>query len=136
MPNENTQNLGGVDLDQFDLVTLKKLAEAASENFERRKRSELKTMVTNWLAEAGAVGYSIQDVLAEVRTRMPGQGATATAASGKGSRGPRSDKGKTAAPKYRGPNGELWSGRGQPPNWMKPLLATGKTKEDFLIAKA
>lgn len=133
MSNGNNLNLGDLNLDQIDLATLKKLADAASEKFERRKRSELKTMVTNWLAEAGTVGYSMQDVLAEVRSRLPSQGGTA---AGKGSRGPRSDKGKTAAPKYRGPNGELWSGRGQPPNWMKPLLAAGKSKEDFLIDKA
>ena len=36
-------------------------------------------------------------------------------------------------PRYRGPNGEEWSGRGPSPRWMKPFLAKGKTKEDFLI---
>jgi DNA-binding protein H-NS len=36
-------------------------------------------------------------------------------------------------PKYRGPNGEEWSGRGPSPRWMKPFLEKGKTKEDFLI---
>jgi DNA-binding protein H-NS len=36
-------------------------------------------------------------------------------------------------PKYRGPNGEEWSGKGPAPRWMKPFLAKGKTKADFLI---
>jgi DNA-binding protein H-NS len=36
-------------------------------------------------------------------------------------------------PKYRGPNGEEWSGKGPSPKWMKPLLVKGKTKADFLI---
>lgn len=44
-------------------------------------------------------------------------------------RGPR---GKVA-PKYIGPNGELWTGRGRPPHWMTDLLAAGHTKEEFLI---
>ena len=35
--------------------------------------------------------------------------------------------------RYRGPNGEEWSGKGPAPRWMKPLLAQGKTKADFLI---
>ena len=35
--------------------------------------------------------------------------------------------------KYRGPDGEEWSGKGPAPKWMKPLLAKGKTKADFLI---
>jgi DNA-binding protein H-NS len=41
-------------------------------------------------------------------------------------------RGKQPA-KYRGPNGEEWSGKGPAPKWMKPLLVKGKTKADFLI---
>lgn len=132
MPNDQALNVGELDLDKIDLASLKKLADAASEKFERRKRNELKTMVTNWLADAGTVGYSIEEVLAEIRSRLPAGGG----AGSKRGRTPRADKGKTAAPKYRGPNGELWSGRGQPPNWMKPLLAAGRSKDEFLIDKA
>lgn len=36
--------------------------------------------------------------------------------------------------KYRDPdNGDEWSGRGQPPKWMKAKLDAGKQKSDFLI---
>jgi DNA-binding protein H-NS len=35
--------------------------------------------------------------------------------------------------KYRGPNGEGYSGRGVSPRWMTALLAEGHAKEDFLI---
>ena len=35
--------------------------------------------------------------------------------------------------KYRGPEGQEWSGRGTAPKWLKDLLADGKTPEDFLI---
>ncbi len=123
-------NIENIDLDKIDLATLKKLADSASEKFNTRKQNELKDMVARWLAEAAAVGYSASDVMAELRG---GRGATGGAKRG---RAPRADKGATAAPKYKGPNGELWSGRGQPPKWMKPLLAAGKKKEDFLIANA
>jgi len=37
--------------------------------------------------------------------------------------------------KYRGPNGEAWSGRGHTPRWLDALVAQGRTKEEFLIAK-
>jgi DNA-binding protein H-NS len=122
-------NLNNIDLDSIDLVTLKKLADSANEKFKKRKEGELKTLVSRWLADAAAVGYGPGDVLAEVRSQ------TAGGAGGKRRRAARSDAGKSAAPKYRGPNGELWSGRGQPPKWMKPLLVAGKKKEDFLISK-
>lgn len=35
--------------------------------------------------------------------------------------------------KYRGPEGQEWSGRGKPPKWMVPLLDSGRKKEDFLV---
>ena len=40
---------------------------------------------------------------------------------------------KSVVAKYRGPNGEVWSGRGLTPTWMKGLLETGATRESFLI---
>ena len=46
-------------------------------------------------------------------------------------------KTKTARPaveaKYRGHNGETWSGRGLTPRWLTSLIAQGRTKEEFAI---
>lgn len=35
--------------------------------------------------------------------------------------------------RYRGPNGETWSGFGRQPQWLHDALAQGKKKEDFAI---
>ena len=35
--------------------------------------------------------------------------------------------------KYRGPNGEEWSGRGKRPAWLKEALNAGRQLEDFAI---
>ena len=35
--------------------------------------------------------------------------------------------------KYRGPNGESWSGRGKQPRWLAALVAEGRTPAEFLI---
>jgi DNA-binding protein H-NS len=43
-------------------------------------------------------------------------------------------KGRTVAPKYRGPNGETWTGRGLQPRWMSALVAEGRTPEEFAVA--
>ncbi|MBP6718011.1 MAG: H-NS histone family protein, partial [Rhodoferax sp.] len=40
---------------------------------------------------------------------------------------------KPAVAKFRGPNGETWSGRGLMPRWLSALVAQGKTREDFAI---
>ena len=39
----------------------------------------------------------------------------------------------TVAPKYKGPAGEIWSGRGLMPRWMSALVAQGRTKNEFAI---
>lgn len=41
--------------------------------------------------------------------------------------------GKPAPAKFRGPNGETWSGRGLMPRWLAALVAQGKSKEEFAI---
>jgi DNA-binding protein H-NS len=44
-------------------------------------------------------------------------------------------KGRKVAPKYRGPDGETWAGRGATPRWLKAAIKEGKKAEDFLIEK-
>ena len=41
--------------------------------------------------------------------------------------------GKKVAAKYRGPNGETWSGRGMKPRWLMAELKTGKKIESYAI---
>ena len=40
---------------------------------------------------------------------------------------------KKIAPKYRGPAGDTWTGRGIKPRWLASALNEGKKLEDFLI---
>lgn len=40
---------------------------------------------------------------------------------------------KKPAPKYLGPNGETWTGRGLTPRWLKALLKQGHAIEEFAI---
>ncbi len=44
----------------------------------------------------------------------------------KGRRGP-------VQPKYKGPKGELWTGRGRTPKWVNELREQGLELNDFLI---
>jgi DNA-binding protein H-NS len=43
-------------------------------------------------------------------------------------------KGRAVAPKYRGPNGETWAGRGAMPRWLTALMKQGHAVEDYAIA--
>jgi len=44
-------------------------------------------------------------------------------------------KGRKVPPKYRGPSGETWAGRGARPRWLVAAIKEGKKLEDFLIDK-
>lgn len=54
-------------------------------------------------------------------------------AAKKAARKPSSQKGSKVAAKYRGPNGETWSGRGMTPRWLTAQVAAGKPKESFAV---
>ena len=42
-------------------------------------------------------------------------------------------KGVKVPPKYRGPGGETWAGRGATPRWLSALIKEGHSVEEFLI---
>jgi DNA-binding protein H-NS len=44
-------------------------------------------------------------------------------------------RGKKVAPKYRGPGGETWAGRGATPRWLAALIKEGHSVEEFLIGQ-
>jgi len=83
-------------------------------------------------------------VLAQLREQMAAYGITAEELSRPAPKirspkvpAPSPSKGKkptpTLAAKYRGPEGQVWSGRGPTPKWFSALLVEGKTREDFLV---
>ena len=45
-------------------------------------------------------------------------------------------KGRKGTPKYRGPSGETWAGRGARPRWLVDAIKGGKKLDDFLIDKS
>ena len=45
-------------------------------------------------------------------------------------------RGRKVPPKYRGPSGETWAGRGAKPKWLVAAIKGGRKLEDFLIDKS
>lgn len=86
-------------------------------------------------------------VLAELRAQMAAYGITAEELSrpapkatklkaplAKAASPAKSKKPAVPSPiKYRGPEGQGWTGRGTVPRWLNELLVDGKTREDFLV---
>lgn len=97
------------------------------------KAKEFHATVLEIQAKMQAFGITIKDL----------QGGK-PAKVGKGVRGkskPATDKAPKAAKKsanpvaakYRGPNGETWSGRGLTPRWLSTLIAQGQSKDAFAV---
>ena len=69
---------------------------------------------------------------AEIKKQLERMGAIAVVVRGGGS----VLKGKKVPPKYRGPSGETWAGRGARPRWLVAAIKGGKKLDDFLIDKS
>ena len=84
----------------------------------------------------------VEDALVSQRAKLEKQlealGSSIASLGGMVARGGRGSalKGKKVAPKYRGPDGETWAGRGATPRWLKAAIKEGKKLEQFLIEKA
>ena len=98
---------------------------------------ELKEQAEKLLAQAEELRQrEVQQAIEEIKTKMQAYGITPAdlGIAGRRTRSTSGVRGKKAdqAAKYRGPNGESWSGgRGRKPRWLTDALASGKKLEDF-----
>jgi DNA-binding protein H-NS len=97
--------------------------------------SELMAQAQSLMAQAEqARKDELSAAIADIKAKMKEYGITVADLGGSGA-GRKSSKTKSSAPaKYRGPNGELWAGGpGRKPEWVRTVLAAGKSIEDFRI---
>ena len=77
----------------------------------------------------------IDETLVKRRAEIEQQLKRMDGAVAGGARGGSSLKGKKVPPRYRGPSGETWAGRGARPRWLVAAIHRGKKLDDFLIDK-
>ena len=99
--------------------------------------SELMAQAQALMAQAEqARKAELAAVIADIKAKMKEYGITAADLGSAGAGGRKAGKSsKPAAPaKYRGPQGELWAGGpGRKPEWVRAVLAAGKSIEDYRI---
>lgn len=97
--------------------------------------AELKAQAEALLKQAEQVRQQERaGVIAEIRAKMAEYGIKPEDLAS-GARKGRASRSK-AEPKYRGPNGELWSGGpGRKPAWVRDILAAGGDIEQYRIAR-
>ena len=98
-----------------ELLAQRAMLEKQIEEARQAELSEAISQVKQWIAEYGLTA-------ADLGFKM---GAMAMLA------------GKVRAPvavKYRGPNGETWSGRGKAPKWLTRLESEQRHRDEFLVS--
>ena len=86
---------------------------------EEIKSAELAATIADILAKMEAFGITVDDLdRSKGRTRKPAAAAKS---------------GNPAPIKYRGPDGETWTGRGLMPRWLAAKVAEGQSKESFAV---
>lgn len=97
------------------------------------KMRDFDKTVADILAKMQAFGITTKDLTPGKRVRIKGKASTkAVVAFEKLGRAAARRNGPVAA-KFKGPNGETWSGRGKMPRWLAALVAQGQPKENFAI---
>ncbi len=97
------------------------------------KSREFDKTVQEILSKMRAFGITLKDLQKGGLRKAAAQGGKKISSSPAGQKVKK--KPSAVPPKYRGPNAEVWSGRGITPKWLAALLAAGEKKEDFLIKK-
>ncbi len=92
------------------------------------KAKEFHSTVQDIRAKMQAFGITVKDLQSG-----KGRGVKAKAGVSAKRAGAKKKSASALAAKYRGPNGETWSGRGLTPRWLAALVSQGRTKEDFAI---
>nr|WP_280856214.1 H-NS histone family protein [Pararoseomonas indoligenes] len=107
-------------MDNLSVPGLQQLIEDAKAVLEGKKQGAKAQLIEEMREKAAQLGLDLGDLL-----KQPGPHTNV--------RKPRSDAGKAVAAKYRGPEGETWTGRGRMPRWLTDAMHHGKTKEDFAV---
>jgi DNA-binding protein H-NS len=99
--------------------------------------SELMAQAQSLMAQAEqARKDELSGAIADIKSKMKQYGITVADLGGGAASGPRKvGKSKSgAAPKFRGPNGELWAGGpGRKPQWVRDVLSSGKSLDEYKI---
>lgn len=92
------------------------------------KKKDLEKTIQDIQAKINAFGITERDLFPAKGKRGKGKAKVAMPPARRSA-----TAGKKVEPKYRGPQGETWSGRGLAPKWLAALESEGKHREDFAI---
>ncbi len=116
-----------------NLLDLQSQIEKLQKQANEIKAKDFAATVQEIVAKMQAFGITVKD-LQNVKPSKPGKAGRGRPKVVVSKVFKEVKKVKTpVAAKFRGPNGETWSGRGLTPKWLATLVAQGQSKESFAI---
>lgn len=116
-----------------NLIDIQSQIKALQKQADEIKSKEFDKTVQDILAKMQAFGITVKDLQSASAAPRKGRGRPAAAGKVKLAVAKKKATSTPVAAKFRGPNGETWSGRGLTPRWLATLLAQGQTKEAFAL---
>ena len=113
-----------------NLVNIQSQIEKLQKQASEIKAKEFHKTVQDIREKMQAFGITVRDLQSGKASK---KAAARPAAKKRAAAGAKKVTGASVAAKYRGPQGQSWSGRGLTPRWMAALIAQGHTKEEFTI---
>ena len=119
-----------------NLIDIQTQIEKLQKQANEIKSKDFHATVQDILAKMAAFGITVKDLQSGKGKSKAGRVAKGKVGAAKTVKVPKSARkvSNPVAPKYRGPHGETWTGRGLTPKWLSTLIAQGRTKDSFLIA--
>jgi len=117
----SSRRKASIDLDAMSAQELTALIEQAEARRAEKQDDARRELIEEFRGKAAQLGL-------EFSSLVPGG-----APPGGPARRPRRDAGGTVAARFRGPNGETWSGRGRMPKWLSAMEASGRKRDEFRI---
>ena len=117
-----------------NLIDIQSQIQKLQKQADEIKFKEFDKTVQEILAKMQAFGITTKDLQTASDAPRKRRGRPAATSNTKPAKVKKA-KGSTntVAARYRGPNGETWSGRGLTPRWLSTLLAQGQSKDAFAI---
>lgn len=117
-----------------NLIDIQSQIEKLQKQANEIKAKDFNATVKEILGKMQAFGITVKDLQSPKAAKLgkSGRPAKVKLTTTKAPKAARKT-GTPVAAKFRGPNGETWSGRGLTPKWLSSLVAQGQSKESFAV---
>lgn len=116
-----------------DLMTIQNQIEKLQKQAAVIKSREYETTIKDIRSKMQAFGITLNDLRGNKRKPSGIKKLKTMGAVTRAGQGAKKQPTAKVAPKFKGPAGETWSGRGLMPRWLSALVAQGRAKDEFAV---